>query len=214
MKLSDVLNNPRNPRTISEEKKDALKKSLSEFGDLSGLVFNRTTGHWISGHQRNSVIPQDTEIQTDGKRTFIEWSGNEYQVRIVEWDEVKERAAMVAANQHGGEWNFQMLVDELTYLDSKNIDLDLTGWLEKEREDLFAPIQDPRKKTIERFCKPGDVWILGQHTLHVGELFADECDKLVRKWEECSGGRAKLLNQAEGLNVTEWSGEINGTQTT
>lgn len=34
----------------------ALQKSMAEFGDLSGIVFNRRTGNLIGGHQRIKII--------------------------------------------------------------------------------------------------------------------------------------------------------------
>src|SRR5436853_352297 len=50
--LNDLKGNPKNPRTISKHDFEALKKSILKFGDLSGVIFNKRTGHLAGGHQR------------------------------------------------------------------------------------------------------------------------------------------------------------------
>lgn len=41
-----------NPRKITDAQLVALKKAMREYGDLSGIVVNRRTGHLVGGHQR------------------------------------------------------------------------------------------------------------------------------------------------------------------
>ncbi len=57
--LGQLEGNPKNPRRITDKKLDMLKKAVSEFGDLSGIVFNRTTGQLVGGHQRVKVLPAE-----------------------------------------------------------------------------------------------------------------------------------------------------------
>lgn len=52
MKLEDLKGNPKNPRKVTEAKLAQLKRSLEEFGDLGGVVWNRRTKRLVSGHQR------------------------------------------------------------------------------------------------------------------------------------------------------------------
>jgi len=42
--IDDLKADPKNPRKISPEALDGLRYSLGEFGDLSGLVWNKRTG--------------------------------------------------------------------------------------------------------------------------------------------------------------------------
>ena len=63
MKLTDLKSAGYNPRTITDEQLGWLKKSLEEFGDLSGIVFNRRTGNTVGGHQRLKCLPPDAKIE-------------------------------------------------------------------------------------------------------------------------------------------------------
>lgn len=155
MRASDLNPNPANPRKISDQKLSMLEKSLREFGDLSGVVYNRRSEKLVGGHQRVRALPENSVV-TILKRYepatrsgtvaegFIELDGERYQYREVNWDETRERAANIAANQHGGEWDIPLLNDWLLDLDAKNFDMDLTGFDRDEIETLMAPL--PRDK--------------------------------------------------------------------
>src|SRR3990167_1256023 len=114
MNLSDLTPHPGNPRKISDQKLEMLKKSLDQFGDLSGIVFNRRSSRLVGGHQRLKVLPKDlpikiTKTYKEPTRTgsvadgYVEIDGERYRYREVDWDDPTEKAANIAANQHGGE---------------------------------------------------------------------------------------------------------------
>lgn len=50
--LADL--NPRtvNPRTMTDEDRARLAKTLREFGDIGGVVLNTKSGQLVGGHQR------------------------------------------------------------------------------------------------------------------------------------------------------------------
>jgi len=56
VRLKDVKPMPDNPRTIEGVNLAALKESLSRFGYVEPIVWNKTTGHIVGGHQRFSVL--------------------------------------------------------------------------------------------------------------------------------------------------------------
>ena len=127
-----------NPRKISREQLESLKKSYAEFGDLGGIVKNRRSGNLISGHQRCKVIPPDAEItitQTydPPSRTgtvaegYILIEGEKYSYREVDWDDAKEKLGNLAANNQGGENDEDMLQSLLADLENLDIDLSLSG---------------------------------------------------------------------------------------
>ena len=62
MKIKDLRPADYNPRKISKEKMIQLQKALEEFGNLSGIIFNKQTGNLIGGHQRLKCIPKNAEI--------------------------------------------------------------------------------------------------------------------------------------------------------
>lgn len=149
MQLKDIKGNPKNPRTASDAKLAMLKKSLAEFGDLSGIVFNRRTKHLVGGHQRKDVLPKDSKITILKKypkpskvgtcaEGYITVDGEKYSYREVHWDEVKEKAANIAANKGAGEWDLDQLTNWMKELEGFGFDLDLTMFDEDERLQFFA----------------------------------------------------------------------------
>lgn len=102
MKLTDLKAADYNPRGITEQSFEGLKYSIDEFGDLSGIVFNKKTGNLVCGHRRvEAIIEQygDLEIkefnETHGS---IIAGGETFPIRLVEWDLRKEKIANLAAN--------------------------------------------------------------------------------------------------------------------
>jgi len=148
-KISDLKAAVYNPRKISEEQLEMLKKSMRKFGDLSGIVYNIKTGHLIGGHQRVKTfdhtwplkikkLPKPDKVGTVAsgivKTPYGDWA-----YREVRWNETKEKAANIAANQHGGEWDMDLLPDLLKDLKDLDFDMDLTGFGEKELESFLNP---------------------------------------------------------------------------
>lgn len=140
-KLStDSYNSPEwNPRKINEQQKHKLAKSLAEFGDLSGIVVNKTTGNYIGGNQRIDQLGSCPIIVTKifkkgesptgtSREGYIEsTSGERFSWREVVWDEAREKAANIAANAHGGDWDWAKLVEPCIEVREAGIDLDLLG---------------------------------------------------------------------------------------
>ncbi len=122
MEIKDLKPNPKNPRVITDDRLDMLKRSLAEFGDLGGFVFNRKTKTLIGGHQRAKVFDQRSKIVIEKKYTkptktgtvaegFVLFDGERFKYREVLWDIVKEKAANIAANRGGGDWDDEALTD-------------------------------------------------------------------------------------------------------
>jgi len=139
VKLSDLKPNEQNPRKISDKQLKMLKKSLTEFGDLSGIIYNTQTSRLCGGHQRIKVLPSDTEITIEMRyhsptRTgtvadgYALIGGERFKYREVSWDEPREKAANLAANKHGGEFDLEMVDDWLDDLSGVGLDLELTGF--------------------------------------------------------------------------------------
>ena len=118
-KLDDLKAHPANPRIISDEARAGLRHSLYVFGDLSGVVYNKATGHLICAHQRKAELKTldlseikwqrqyKVELGEKGARFASAerdgWArlpgGARFRVREVNWpEEAFERAANIAAN--------------------------------------------------------------------------------------------------------------------
>lgn len=127
--------NPKNPRQISEEMLAFLGDSLAEFGDLSGIIFNRRTRRLIGGHQRIKRLDHSWPIAkasaTDSTGTVVSgtiqtpWCAMAY--REVDWTESKEQMANLAANKIQGEWDTDLLADWMREF-PEGADLRLTGF--------------------------------------------------------------------------------------
>ena len=137
---------PYNPRKISEEQLKLLAKAMVEFGDLGGIVLNRRTGRLVGGHQRIKVIPEGATVEaqpaSDPSGTvavgFVEFPGGiRFAYREVDWAEDKEMAANIAANRHGGEWDYPKLKDLLLEVDTSPLELDLTGFTDPQMRDML-----------------------------------------------------------------------------
>lgn len=181
--VADLKPSAYNPRKISKAQLDALGLSMREFGDLSGIIFNRRTGNVVGGHQRLKQLDPRWQIDTatvrDKTGTVAEgvirtpWGNADY--REVDWDITKEKAANLAANQHGGVFDMIAVSDILIQLGSVNFNLDLTGFLEKDRPKASEP-RAGEDEIPELAGKPktklGDLIQLGRHRLICGDATA------------------------------------------
>lgn len=114
--LEILKESPDNPRIITAHDVGALEASIREFGDLSNVIRNIGTDRLVGGHQRTNVFRGDAgarvhitqrydPAQTDGTtaRGYIVLSnGTQFSYREVDWDEEREAAGNIAANEiHG-----------------------------------------------------------------------------------------------------------------
>jgi len=153
----------RNPRIVTEKRLDMLKKSMETLGDISGIVHNIKTDNIFGGNQRIKIIGIKEPIITKkynpptGLGTvaegYVEHDGERFAFRRVDWDETKEKIAIIRANKSAGENDMPMLTSAFLEMDSLNIDLDLTGFemIEIEKIMTFESFQEPELKT-----NPGD----------------------------------------------------------
>jgi hypothetical protein len=139
-----------NPRRISEDAFKKLQQALEVFGDLGGVVFNRRTGNLVGGHQRVKALDKSWKVEawnsslTDGDRKvgtvalgFIFTPFGRLAYREVDWSENIEKAANIAANKHGGEWDDGALKELLVQLDDGSGLLELTGFGSVELSGLI-----------------------------------------------------------------------------
>lgn len=173
MNVDDLKPDPRNPRRISPEAMGALSRSLEAFGDIAGLTFNQRTGHLVSGHQRLAALRAehgDALRLEDG--AVVTPDGQRFPVRVVDWDEITEKAANLAANSPylAGEFTEGLL----PLLEEIRAELpDLCGALRLDDlrdflpEITWAPIPEAVDEVpaapSQAFSRPGDLWLLGEH---------------------------------------------------
>ena len=135
MKVSDLKYAPYNPRKIDDKELAKLKRSITEFGYVEPIVWNKRTGFVVGGNQRLKAL-RELEIE-------------EADVVVVDLDEAKEKALNVALNKISGEWDFIKLKDVLTDIDTGDFDIELTGFDLDEIADLISTVIDTDFSDIE-----------------------------------------------------------------
>ncbi len=104
MRIEQLKQAPYNPRAIDDAALRGLGRSLQEFGDIAGIVWNKRTGHLVAGHQRLDALKREhgeqLSLKPAGKDRFaiVTPSGDRFPVRVVDWSLEQEKAANVAAN--------------------------------------------------------------------------------------------------------------------
>ena len=147
--IKDLKGYETNPRYVKDGHHEMLLNSMKEFGDLSGIVYNLKTKRLVGGHQRqiafneNFPVIIETEYETPTstgtvREGYVDFEGERFNYREVQWDEPKEIAANIAANKGAGHFEFSLLQEHLTFLDSINFDMSLTMHDKSEIETICA----------------------------------------------------------------------------
>lgn len=154
-----------NPRTISNEGRKQLKRSIKRYGVVGGIVVNQATGYTIvGGRQKVSVLD---ELNKYNEVTHE----NDYTLRVelINVDEKTEKSLNIALNNPNaqGSWDYDALarmVPDIDYQDAglTAADLNMIGCdflLQTEEEssiaealeDMMAPVTE--QKEAEKAAK-------------------------------------------------------------
>jgi DNA modification methylase len=183
-KIEDLVPAPYNPREISDEAAAGLAKSMGDFGDLSGVVWNKRTGHLVCGHQRVKEL-QEMGGQFVKGAIQIE-SGERFPVRVVSWPESKEKVANVTANNPRIAGVFTEGIAELLPEIKATVGDEDFGVLQFDSmaKDLGAIANPPVDVVEDEVPEPpknpvtklGDVWRLGDHAVVCGDFVDNNID--------------------------------------
>lgn len=192
--LDELQGNPKNPRRINKHDGMALAKSMQEFGDLSGIVFNVQTKQLVGGHQRVNIIKvvmgggatvqvtqRFEEPTADGTVGigYVVHKKKSYAYREVDWPYERELAANIAANRIQGEFDLDLLAEANYLLHENNPELlALTGQTDEEISRLLdavgagskgddeAPEVDTENPPVSKL---NEIYQLGRHRLMCGD---------------------------------------------
>ena len=157
--------NPRKDLKPGDKEYEKLKRTIEQFGYVEPVIWNKTTGRVVGGHQRLKVL--------------IDMGMTEVDCVVVELSEEKEKALNVALNKISGEWDNDKLALLIADLQGTDFDVSLTGFEPAELESLFR--EDTKKGVHDdefdvdaelkqpTFSKAGDLWQLGEHRLVCGD---------------------------------------------
>ena len=157
--------NPRKDLKPDDAEYKKLKRSLEQFGYVEPVIWNKTTGRVVGGHQRLKVL--------------IDMGITEVDCVVVELDETKEKALNIALNKISGEWDKDKLMLVIADLQGEDFDVSLTGFDAVDLDTLFKDserdgVKDDDFDVDAELKKPAisklnDVWILGNHRLVCGD---------------------------------------------
>ncbi len=145
--LDEIVPYERNPRTHSTEQTLELVANILKFGFTNFPLVDIAAGKkLVAGHGRYDAVkviyaqggtiafPDGTEIPK-GTMPVTDCSG---------WDEATRRAYIIWDNKSAekSSWDFVLLREELAALDVGDFDMSLTGFDEKEREQIATWAND------------------------------------------------------------------------
>ncbi len=162
-KLLPAKYNPRKDLQPGDPEFEKLKRSVEEFGYVEPIIWNKSTGNVVGGHQRLKVLKYLGYADVD--------------CVVLEMNEQKEKALNIALNKISGDWDIPLLTSLLKDLNNGGFDATLTGFDVSEMSDLFDDqseiIEDSppaaAPEGVQPYTKPGDRWLLGNHVLYCGD---------------------------------------------
>lgn len=125
MKLAEMMPaeyNPRKDLQPDDREWEKIEASISAFGMVEPIVFNRRSGRIVGGHQRAKVLAHRGETEVD--------------VSIVDLSDEDEKILCAKLNRVKGYWDTTKLAELLTEIKEATGDLEVTGFDDWEYESL------------------------------------------------------------------------------
>lgn len=121
-----------NPRDISDKAREGLSNSITSFGLMQPIVWNKQTGNVVGGHQRLYEIISKGAEETD--------------VIVVDFPLAKEKAANIALNHAGITGHYD---DDKLQLLLSDIDVDMMQDLNLEELQFKNPASTSLKEVTD-----------------------------------------------------------------
>lgn len=121
--MNRAVYNPRIELIPGDTEYENLRRSITTYGLLIPIIWNKRTNNVVGGHQRLSVLENEGETEVD--------------VSVVDLDETQERQLNIALNKIEGGWDEDKLADLLAELGEDAI---LTGFTQQEIDSLTNDI--------------------------------------------------------------------------
>ena len=166
--------NPRKTLKPGDPEYEKLKRSISEFGYVEPVIWNKRTGNVVGGHQRLTVMKDLGATEVD--------------CVVVDLDDQREKALNIALNKIQGDWDKEKLASLLTEFDGSEFNVTLTGFDATEVEALLNAfyskeavqddfdVEQEHKEISSKgaITQPGDIWKLGVHRLMCGDATSEQ----------------------------------------
>ena len=167
MNLSELQENPNNPRIIKDDKFQKLVTSIKEFPEM-------LEARPIVVNPENIVLGGNMRLKACKAAGL-----KEAPVYVASWEESKANEFIVKDNVGFGEWDWDILANEWDATQLEEWGLDVWQPEEEEKEGLTDPDEVPEAPE-EPKTKLGDLYILGEHRLLCGDSTkAEDVEKLM-----------------------------------
>ena len=166
---TELVPNPRNPNQHPKKQIELLAKIIQSQGWRTSVTVSKRSGFVVRGHGRlQAALLLGCQVPVDRQ---------DYATEAEEW------ADLIADNRIAefAEIDDDMMAKLLTELDDLDFDMNLTGYSEKQIDNLLADIRTEQvtdddfdaavaaEEITEPISKLGDVWQLGHHRLMCGD---------------------------------------------
>lgn len=146
IKITDIIPAPYNPRIMSDDDKEKLRRSMSEYGLVDPIIINLKNMTIIGGHQRYDILLEGYAEEKEYNELNlirlgdIGWVFTEDDLTIA--DEAHEKGLNLILNRVTGEWDNDKLNIVFKDLDEMNFDFDLTGFNSYDEEVHFSDLMN------------------------------------------------------------------------
>jgi DNA modification methylase len=197
--INPAVYNPRIDLKPEDPEYQKLKQSITKFGYVEPIVWNRRTGNLVGGHQRFKILAEQGLAEVDAS--------------VVDLPLLEEKALNLALNKIQGKWDNEKLaslLDELSKI--PDFDIDLTGFDKSEISQIFDRYLEQKdgddfdfNATLENIKEPktkrGDRIILGRNVLLCADSTVCEDVKFLMGNET-----ARLVNMDPPYNIAYLGG--------
>jgi len=159
-KVSELKENPKNPRNLTEKGLSDLENSIKKFGVAEPLVINQD-GMICGGHGRKKILERLGIKEVD---CYIP----ERELTEKEFDELNVRLNKNIA----GEFNYDILANEFDLPDLlewgfEESELDISLWKEEVPEEKLDEVPEVQKEAVSKL---GDIFLIdGKHRVMCGD---------------------------------------------
>lgn len=208
IKITELKPAEYNPRKISPEEINKLKRSIQELGFSNPIIVNKDMTV-IGGHQRILAA--------------VELNMAELPAMVVDLPKNKEMQLNIALNKIGGEWDEDKLIELLDQVSVFEGGTEVTGFDKNEVDGLLERlIHNPKMKQAAEFdeektlaeiktktpkTKPGDILKLGNHRIICGR--SDDKETVSKLF---GSARADLVVTSPPYNVAKEYGTYKDDQ--
>ena len=171
MHIEKLKLNEQNPRHISQDKLEKLKKSINEFPEMMSLrpIIVNKDYIVIGGNMRLTAL-----LQLGYKEIPDDW------VKVGNLHDEQQKRFIIADNVGFGEWDWETLSNEWDVADLETWGLDIPNFDTEEELEASEDDYEVPEGGIETDIVIGDLFEIGEHRLLCGNcIHADSINKLM-----------------------------------